>query len=72
MDNGFIASLAGEDLFFMGDVERGVGWSATDGWVCPSNDIVDLYTEAQAIILGVPANQRPPAGEKWKWIKFDA
>jgi hypothetical protein len=70
MDNpsAFIASLAGEDLFFMGDEERGVGWSAIDGWVDPSNDIVDLYTQKQ--IDG--GRIRPPSiPGNWKWTKFN-
>lgn len=69
MDNpsSFIASLADEKLFFMGDMERAVGWSAFDGWVCPSNDIVDLYTRAQVMRGRI----RPPSKPgNWKWIEF--
>lgn len=66
MDNKFITSLADRKLFFMGSMERAVGWSATDGWVCPSNDIVDLYTREQVMSGRIKPPTQP--GD-WQWIQ---
>lgn len=56
--------------FFIGSYKRSVGWSWENGWVCPSNDHVDLYTREER--LSGEGVSFPKDGLDWEWIEYDA